>query len=341
MGVAFKDLVFGKEIELKDINNEILVIDTYNLLYQFLSSIRARDGTLFTDSKGKVTSHLIGLFSRITNLMKYTTKLVFVFDGKAPLLKQKERERRKFLKIQAQKSYLEAKKVKDTELMRKFASRTSILTDEMINDAKELIENLGMPIVQAPSEGEAQVAYIAKKENCFAVSQDYDSLLYGVSKLIRNLSITGKRKQSNKLSYSIVKPELINLVNILNNLSIDKDQLIIIAMLIGTDYNNGGIKGIGPKNALSLVKNFGNDFNSLFMHVKWDEHFNFSWNEVYNLFKKMPVTDDYSLKWKTINTDKLKEFLLEHDFSIERIKLSLDKLNKKEEEKKQKSLGDF
>ena len=341
MGIAFKDLIPGKETELKELEGKTLIIDTYNLLYQFLSSIRSRDGSLLMDSKGNITSHLVGLFSRITKLMNYHLKLAFVFDGKPPSLKEKEREKRKSLKLEAQKEYEKAKKEKDIDSMKKYASRTSILTKEMVDDAKKLLEYLGLPIIQAPSEGEAQAAFISKKENCFCVSQDYDSLLYGTPNLVRNLSILGKRKQTDKLSYTTIKPEIINLADSLNNLQIDNDQLIAIAMLIGTDYNQGGIKGIGPKNALNLVKKYGKEFDDLFKEVKWNEYFEIPWTEIYYLFKKMPVVEDYKLEWKSINTLKLKEFLLDHNFSEERINSNLEKLEKKEEARKQKSLGDF
>jgi flap endonuclease-1 len=341
MGIAFKDLIPGKEINIKELENKTLVVDTYNLLYQFLSSIRSRDGSLLMDSKGNVTSHLVGLFSRVTNLMNQNLKLAFVFDGTPPKLKEKERERRKSSKLEAQKAYEKAKSEENIDLMKKYASRTSRLTPEMVADAKELIEQLGLPIIQAPSEGEAQVAYIAKKENCYGVSQDYDSLLYGTPNLIRNLSILGKRKKADKLSYVTVKPEILNFADILNTLTIDNDQLIVVAMLIGTDYNNGGIKGIGPKNALTLVKKHQKDFDLLFKEVKWDEFFDFPWTDVFNLFKNMSIEENYKLEWKSINTTKLKEFLLDHDFSEERINGTLEKLQKKEDNKKQKSIFDF
>ena len=341
MGVAFKDLIPGKEVEIKDFNGEILAVDTFNLLYQFLSSIRSRDGSLLMDSNGNVTSHLVGLFSRVSNLMNQNLKLVFVFDGEPPELKQRERERRKSLKIKAQKEYEKAKEGGDVDSMKKYASRTSRLTPEMVDEAKNLIKCMGLPIVQAPSEGEAQAAYIAKKEKGVVVSQDYDSLLYGSPKLLRNLSILGKRKQNNKLSYSVVKPEVITFADALNNLTIDNDQLIVLSMLIGTDYNPVGIKGIGPKNALTLVKKYSKDFESLFNEVKWDDFFDFKWTEVYYLFKNMPVTNDYKLEWKKINIEELKKFLLDHDFSEERIRSALEKLQKKEDAKKQMSLGDF
>jgi len=342
MGVAFKDIIPGKEITIEHLNGKILVVDSFNLLYQFLSSIRARDGSLLMDSKGNVTSHLVGLFSRVTNFMSAGIKLVFVFDGKAPDLKQKEREKRKSMKIEAQKEYEKAKEEENVDLMKKYASRTSILNEQMIEDAKKLISYLGLPVVQAPSEGEAQAAHIVKKENFFGVvSQDYDSLLYATPNLIRNLSIAGKRKIADKLSYITVNPEIINITDVLNEIGLDQDQLIVMAILIGTDYNNGGIKGIGPKNALKLVKEYKRNFDKLFEDVKWKDFFDFDWKDVFNLFKNMPVTDNYKIQWNNISKEKLKEFLLEHDFSEERINSTLEKLEKHQESKKQRSLADF
>ena len=105
MGLAIKDLVPSKEIKIPDLKDKWLVVDTFNLLYQFLTTIRSRDGTPLQDSKGNITSHLVGLFARTTKLMDEGLKLAFVFDGTPPKLKQEERERRKALKAVAQKQY--------------------------------------------------------------------------------------------------------------------------------------------------------------------------------------------------------------------------------------------
>jgi flap endonuclease-1 len=342
MGIAFKDLIPNKEITLEELSGKTLVFDSYNLLYQFLSSIRSRDGSLLMDSQGNITSHLVGLFSRITNLMSYNIKMVFVFDGKAPELKDQEREKRKILKIEAQKEYEKAKEAEDIASMKKYASRTSILSKSMIEDAKSLLQYLGLPVVQAPSEGEAQAAYIVKKENFFGVvSQDYDSLLYSTPNLIRNLSIAGKRKQTDKLSYVTINPEIINLKEALSSLSINQDQLLAMALLIGTDYNPGGIKGIGPKNALKLVQKYDKDYESIFKEARWHENIKTPWKDIINLFKQMPVTDDYKLEWKNIDEKNLTKFLSAHDFSEERINTTLEKLKKGEETRKQKSLFEF
>lgn len=343
MGVAFKDLIIAKEIDFNFLKNKIIVLDAYNILYQFLTTIRGMDGTLLADSKGNITSHLVGLFSRTTNLMQKGIKLIFVFDGKPPELKQKEREKRNALKLEAEKKYLEAKKREDKEEMKKYASRTSRLNKEMVEESKKLISLLGLPIVQAPSEGEAQAAYMVKENKGFAVgSQDFDSLIHGATKLIRNLSISGRRKKGKTIAYEIIKPDLIDLPENLNNLGIDQNQLIALAMIIGTDYNPGGIKGIGPKTALKLVKQHKSNFDSLFKEIKWNSYFDFPWTEVYYLIKKIPTTDKYDLKWNNIDDEKLHKLLVDkHDFSEQRVKKTLEKIKKTTTEKQQKSLGDF
>ncbi|MFP4402965.1 MAG: flap endonuclease-1 [Nanoarchaeota archaeon] len=342
MGVKFNNLIKKNEFKIDQLNNKIVVIDTYNILYQFLTTIRQQDGSPLVDSNNNITSHLVGLFSRTVNLLEKNIKLVYVFDGKPPLLKQKEQERRKELKINAQKQYDQAKQIEDISLMNKFAKRTSRLTKEMVDEAKELILAFGLPIVQAPSEGEAQAAHMVKKNDAYAVvSQDYDALLFESPKIIRNLSITKKKKIANSPAYKSIDIELVNLSENLNFLGIDINQLIVIAMLTGTDYNYGGIKGIGPKKALILVKKHKNNFDELFKEIKWDEHFKFSWQDVFYAFKKTKVTDDYSLDFKEINYDKIIEIMCKnHDSSFDRINSQLEKL-KKFNNKNQKSLDSF
>lgn len=343
MGVAFKDLIQAKEIELDFLKGRIIILDAYNVLYQFLTTIRGRDGALLMDSKGNVTSHLVGLFTRTTNLMQRGIKIAFVFDGKPPELKRKTAEHRNILKLEAEKKYMEAKSKEDIEDMKKYASRMTRLTKDMVDESKKLIAFLGLPVVQAPSEGEAQAAYMVSKNKGYAVgSQDFDSLIHGATKLVRNLSIAGKRKKGKALGYDAVKPELIELSENLNSLGIDQNQLTALAMIIGTDYNPGGIKGIGPKNALKLVKKHKTDFDNLFKEVKWDSNFEFPWTEVYYLIKKMPVTDEYELKWNNVDREGLFRLLVdEHDFSDERVKSTLEKFNKETGRKQQKSLTDF
>jgi len=341
MGTNLRELIFSKEIEIKELKGKILAVDSFNVLYQFLSTIRQRDGTPLKDSRGNVTSHLTGMFNRTTKLMKEGVKLIYVFDGEPPLLKQKERERRYAVKEEAMKEYELAKEKGDISEMKKYASRTSKLTGEMIDETKELIWALGLPVVQAPSEGEAQVACIVNNGDAFAgVSEDYDSLLYGIQRLIKNLTISGKRKFG--ATYVSVKPTMINFSENMNNLGIDRDQLIALAMLVGTDYNQGGIKGIGPKTAIKLVKQHKGDFDKMFKEAKWGDNFDFPWTDVFYSIKKMPVTDKYNVNFGRLNKEKIFSLLVDkHDFSEERVNSALEGFSKQEEIKKQKSLVDF
>lgn len=340
MGLAIKDLLLINHMEIEELKGKKVAVDSFNMLYQFLTTIRSRDGALLKDSNGNVTSHLVGIFSRTTKLMEYGVKPIFVFDGKPPKIKEAERERRRDIKIEAQKKYEVAVEKEDLEGMKKYASMTTRLNKEMIDDAKHLIACLGLPIVEAPSEGEAQAAAIVKNGDAYAVvSQDFDSLMNGATNLVRNLSIVGKRKVASKLKYETVKPEFISLSENLNYLGIDQDHLIALGILVGTDYNIGGVKGIGPKNALKLVKQH-KDIKDIFSSVEWKSEI--SWEEIFSTIKDMPVESHYDTNFNHIDEEALMKFLVDkHDFSQERIGSSIKNLIKKKEEKSQKGLSSF
>ncbi len=343
MGVSLKEIIERREISVEELGGKVLAVDAYNNLYQYLTTIRSRDGRPLTDSKGNITSHLMGLFSRSTSLMQKGISLIFVFDGTPPALKWGEQEKRRRRKEEAEQLYSAAEKKGDTEAMRKYSSRFVRLLPEMIDESKKLVSLLGLPAVQAPSEGEAQIAHMVKQGDAFAcVSQDYDSLIHGATRLVRNLSISGRKKRAGTLSYETIRPEMILLDENLKRLEISQDQLIALAMIVGTDYNPGGIKGIGPKNALKLVKRFGTDFDALFKEVEWAEHAEVNWEEVFNVIKRMPVTDSYSLKWAQVDVEGIVALLCgRHNFSEQRVMKSISDLEKERVGKSQKGLGDF
>ncbi len=343
MGVPLQDLLKGKEVKPEELAGKILAVDAFNTLYMFLTTIRGPDGSPLMDSQGRITSHLQGLFSRFTNLLEKGLKFVFVFDGEPPELKKKERERRKSLKLEAQKLYEEAKQKEDVENMKKYAARTTFLTDEMISEAKELLGAMGIPFVEAPSEGEAQAAHLVKKGDAYAVvSQDADSLLAGTPRLVRNLSISGRRKMPGSYGYKMIEPEVITLKESLEGLGLTQDQLIVLAILVGTDYNYGGIKGIGPKKALKLIKKHEDDFEEVFEEAKWKEHYDFDWKKIFELIKNMPVTDEYKMSFGNIDEEKIKELLVErHEFSEERVNNTLKKLEDAKKLQAQKGLHDY
>jgi flap endonuclease-1 len=343
VGVKIFELVPKNELELADLAGKRLAIDTSLFLYQFLATIRQPDGSPLTDSKGRVTSHLIGLFSRTTKLMQLGVRPCFVLDGKAPTLKRAEQQRRADLKAEAEAKYHIAAESGDTGEMRKYAARTMHLSRDMVDEARKLVTALGLPVVQGLGEGEAQAAHLAKQGDVYAsASQDADSLIFGAPRLVRNLAITGKKKKPGQLAYTVIKPELIELKDILKTLNLTQDQLIALAMLVGTDYNVGGIKGIGPKKALKLVAEHPKDFGKMFESVKWDESFDTPWEEVYDLFKHPAVETKYDLTWKRPDAKAVEKLLIdEHDFFAERVTKTLNDLMKGAEERSQKGLANF
>lgn len=334
MGTKLSSLVEPKIISYNELAGKKFSVDAHNILYQFLTTIRSYDGSYLTDKKGNVTSHLIGLFNRSVSLMEQGLKLCFVFDGQIPDLKKEETIRRKELKNVALKKYELAAAEKNIEEMKKQATRTARLTSEMIEDAKELISALGMPIVEAPSEGEAQAARLVKEKTVYAaISQDYDTLLFGCPRMIKNLTISKKRKIPGSYSMKEVFPELIELSQVLNLTGLDQDKLIALGIMNGTDYCREGIKGIGPKKALKLLSE--NSISEAFSKGQWNNKIN--WKDIFNLIKKMPTKSVRTLEWSSIDVKRVKKVLVEkHDFDLERVEKTLEKLNSN-----QKGLSDF
>jgi flap endonuclease-1 len=322
MGVDLGDLFQKKEIGLSELKDKIIAIDAYNTLYQFLSIIRQRDGTPLVDSHGEITSHLSGFLYRTTNLIEEGIKPLFVFDGIPPDFKLSILKERKKIRTEAMDKWEVAKAAGDEDAF-KYAQASSHIKGNMIEDAKTLLELMGVPVITAPSEGEAQAAFIAQNKDAYAAgSQDYDALLFGAPLVVRNLTVTGKRKLPGKGVYVEVKPEMIDLEDMLRKLEISREQLVDIAILVGTDYNDG-IKGIGPKKALKSVKKHGSiegvldELNTDIQYIA----------EIRNLFLHPDVTPDYELKWRKPDAAAITEFLCKgHDFSVERVSKAVDRL---------------
>jgi len=325
LGVDLRELVENvrRTITLEGLRGKVIAIDAYNALYQFLTNIRQRDGTPLMDSMGRVTSHLNGLLYRTVNLIEYGIKPVYIFDGKPPELKKIELMKRMRIREEAYRKYEEALARGDLEAARIYAQQASKLTQDMVEEAKKLLDFMGIPWVQAPSEGEAQAAYMVIKGDAWATaSQDYDSLLYGTTRLIRNLTITGRRKLPRRNIYIEIKPELILLKELLSALGITREQLVDIAILLGTDYNPGGAKGIGPKRALKLIR----EYRALEKIVGIVKFVDLSVDplEIKRLFLNPEVTSNYTVKWREPDVDKVIDLLCgEHDFSEERVRAAL------------------
>ena len=339
MGVDIGDLFRWEKISFDDLRDRIIAIDAHNVLYQFLSSIRRRDGTPLKDSKGQITSHLSGLFHRTANMVEAKIRPVYVFDGKPHPLKAKTLEERRKRKEQAEKEWKVALEAGDIEKARSKAQQTSRLTDEMIDQSKELLEALGIPFIQAPGEGEAQASIMVKKGDAFAVgSQDYDCLLIGSPVLVRNLTSSDRRKLPGKEAYTKVFPRQIKLKPNLKTLGITHKQLVDMAILIGTDFNDG-IWGIGPKKSLKLIKKNGNIENVIATIDSENAPSFEEIKEIRKIFLKPDVIDDYELVWNVPNSEKVIKILCDnHHFSRERVEPVLQKYSNVEQMMKQKTL---
>jgi flap endonuclease-1 len=324
LGVNFKDLIPKTQIKLEDLSGKIIAIDAYNTIYQFLSIIRQPDGTPLKDSHDQITSHLSGLFYRTSNLVELGLKPVFVFDGKAPELKAKEVERRRQIKVEANVQYAKAQADGDKEKMRMFASMASTLKPYMVPESKRLLDLMGLPWIQAPSEGEAQAAHMTNKGTAdYCASQDYDSLLFGAPRLLRNVTISGRRRRGK--AFIEVVPEVIELKKALTDCELTYEQLIDVGILIGTDFNPDGIKGLGPKTALKLIRQHGTLENAL-PHIK-NASFPCEPSAIRQEFLHPQVTDDYKLEWRDPDEASIVEFMCgEKEFGEERIKKSLERM---------------
>jgi flap endonuclease-1 len=326
LGVNLRVLVPKTKVDFQSLSGKSVAIDAYNALYQFLAIIRQPDGTPLKDRSGRITSHLSGLFYRTVNLVEMGVKVAYVFDGAPPTLKEVEIKRRAKVKAEALVKYEQAVKEGKMEQARSYAQMTSKLKDYMPEDSKRLLTELGVPWIQAPSEGEAQAAYLTRKGAAdYCGSQDYDSLLFGAEALVRNVTISGRRKIPRKNVYVEVVPEVIKLDHVLKELEITREQLIDVAMLVGTDFNPDGVKGIGPKTALKLIKQHGSVEEAL-TELK-DAEFPVEPKRIREIFLKPKVTDNYRLEWKEPDVEAVVEFLCrERDFSEDRVRKALGKM---------------
>lgn len=340
MGVQLGDIVDARKLSINELQGRTVAFDGNNILYQFLSIIRGQDGQPLKDRQGNITSHLSGLLYRNSSLMEEGVKIVYVFDGRPHSFKRTVLERRQATRKVAKKEYDKAVESGDQEKARRYGQQSVVASTDIISEAKELLSLMGIPWVQAPGEGEAQTAYMAAKGAVWgAASQDFDSLLYGAPRHIRNLSITGRRKLPRKNVYIKIEPEILELDKIKRDLGLNQSQLIDLGILVGTDYNPDGIKGIGPKTALKLIKEHGSLEDSL-PHIK-NVEFPHPVEEIKELFLKPRTTDDFVLEWNKPDVAGLLGFLCaEHNFSQSRVMSAVEKMQKGMDQKASKTTLD-
>jgi flap endonuclease-1 len=198
----------------------------------------------------------------------------------------------------------------------------------MVADAKELLDAMGIPWVDAPSEGEAQASFMAAEGTVAAVaSQDHDSLVFGAPILVRNITISGKRRLPSKGIVINVVPERITLSSVLSATGLSREQLVDFAILLGTDFNPDGFEGVGPVRALNYLKKYGRleeirELKDALSKVDFEA--------IRELYLKAPAIKGVSPEWKSLDRDRVISFLVgEHSFSRERVESALDRMKQK------------
>ena len=337
MGIQLGPLLETRKISLEELSGQRVAIDGYNVLYQFLTSIRQTDGNLLSDSEGRVTSHLSGILFRFSNLVENGVRLCIVFDGKPPLLKRDVLEERRQRKIKAQIEWEAALEAGDMETARTKAQQTTRLDSNMIEESKNLLDLLGIPWIQAPSEGEAQVAHLLSTGKVdYGASQDFDTVLFGASKLVRNLTLSGRRKLPKQQKWVEVSPEIIEVEKSFEVLGLTREQLVDVAILMGTDFNNG-IDGIGPKKGLKLLQECSNAEKAL---EKIGEKID-NLDEIRSLFLDHPV-EDFDPEWQSPDGSSVISFLCNnYSFNKSRVEKTLEKYVHARNHSRQLTLGDF
>lgn len=196
-----------------------------------------------------MTNHLQGIFYRTIKMLEKGIKPVFVFDGKPPELKSLELEKRRENAAQALEQEKKAEDEGDEEKRIMFSKRTVRVSKEQTEEAKKLLQLMGVPIVESPSEAEAQCAELCRAGLVYATAtEDMDALTFGTPVLVRHLTFSEARKQP---------VQEFHLDKVLEGMGLSMDEFIDMCILCGCDYCDT-IKGIGSKKAYKLIKQHGN-----------------------------------------------------------------------------------
>ncbi|KAJ7578011.1 flap endonuclease 1 [Mycena floridula] len=247
-----------KEHEIKTLFGRKVAIDASMSIYQFLIAVRQKDGEMLTNDNGDITSHLMGFFYRTIRIVENGIKPAYVFDGKPPEMKKGVLAKRFSKRTEAKEGGEEAKEVGTAEDVDKFSRRTVKVTREHNEECRRLLTLMGIPVVVAPSEAEAQCAELARGGKVYAAgSEDMDTLTFSAPILFRHLTFSEAKKQP---------ISEINLQAALEGLDMDMSQFIDLCILLGCDYLEP-IRGVGPKSALKLIKEHGS-LKEVVKHLK-------------------------------------------------------------------------
>lgn len=317
----------SKSNEIKTFFGRKVAIDASMCLYQFLIAVRQQDGQQLTNDDGETTSHLMGMFYRTLRMIDNSIKPCYVFDGKPPVLKGGELEKRLARREQATKNIEALKESGTAEELAKFERRTVKVTREQNEEAKKLLDLMGIPYVNAPCEAEAQCAELAKGGKVYAAaSEDMDTLCYKTPFLLRHLTFSEQRKEP---------IQEIDVAKVLEALEMDQKQFVELCILLGCDYCES-IRGVGPVSAFKLIKEYGTIEGVLeFIKSNPDSKYKIPEDWPYEgareLFLNPDVipAKDVELKWREPDEAGLLKFMVEEKgFSEERIKSGIERLKK-------------
>ncbi len=317
-GVLLTPILKREQTSLKALKGRSFAVDASIEIHRFLALVRRPDGTLFTDQSGRVTSHLIGLLAWTSRLItEYMMSPVFVFDGPPNPLKRRTLEARRWARRKAEVEYSEAARRGEYSRAWSKAVMTGRVTGDVLEDAKRMLTLMGVPWLDAPEDAEAQASYMAARQDVWAVgSKDYDSLLYGAPILARYLSIAGQEFLPAQQRMRRLIPELVKLSENLKELGITREQLVDLGILVGTDFNEG-IRGVGPKKALSLVRKYGS-----LEHLP-DEigsQLPAGFDDVRQVFLQPKIRESYELEASPPDSEGLVKFLvMDRAFSEDRV----------------------
>ena len=326
MGCNLRDLAKAEDTNMASMAGKRVGIDSFLLAFQFLTTIRDRsptgDGGPLKADNGKVVAHLMGFLARASTLLAKGVKPIFIFDGEHPELKNEEIDSRRSRREQAEVEWKAALDAGDFVTAQKMAQRCVRYTPEMVEESMEMLHLMGIPAFRAKAEGEAQAAVMAAKGQIDIVAtQDWDALLYGAPILVRNLTSDGSKRMGR-----IIRAQKIVLSELLSENELTREQLIDLAIMIGTDFHPG-IKGIGPKTGLKLIKEFGT-IESI-CKAK-DKEIPGRLNEIRQVFLNHPVTEipENELQQGSVDVEGLHKFLVEdRQFSEKRFDNAIEQLS--------------
>jgi flap endonuclease-1 len=315
-----RSLAHIEQIDYDELNGKTIAIDGHNWLYRYVK-ITSRYNEVKDYKKGDYkVPNLIGTLMGVSKITQNKVKPLIIFDGGFDDLKKEELEDRKEKREKAKKKQKEHRDNNKKAEAAKYRSRSQTLTDKMIETTQELLDMLDIKHIKAPKSAESQAAYLCKSNNQinYSLSTDYDILLYGSPRTVRNFTSSSR------------ETELMSLNKALNKNNINREQLIEIALLCGTDYFEG-VKGIGPKTGLDIVKN-----GNINDHIDNKERF----KKAKNIFQN-PDVKDYSknIRQPSPNIEEVKKYVIDKWEIPERtVEKQIEKIR---ENTKKKTLDDF